>query len=59
MKPAERERFFKKLREDAPAWLKETWGASKRRRTDIRRAHQEGQSACPMNRSCWTAQGLY
>jgi AbrB family looped-hinge helix DNA binding protein len=31
---AERERFFKKLREDAPAWLKETWAASKRRGTD-------------------------
>jgi AbrB family looped-hinge helix DNA binding protein len=31
---ADRERFFKKLREDAPAWLKETWAASKRRGTD-------------------------
>jgi AbrB family looped-hinge helix DNA binding protein len=31
---AERERFFKKLREEAPAWLKETWAASKRRGTD-------------------------
>ena len=31
---AERERFFKKLREDAPAWLKETWAASKRSGTD-------------------------
>ena len=31
---AARERFFKKLREDAPAWLKETWAASKRRGTD-------------------------
>ena len=31
---AERDRFFKKLREDAPAWLKETWAASKRRGTD-------------------------
>jgi hypothetical protein len=34
--PAKRscERFFQKLREDAPAWLKETWAASKRRGTD-------------------------
>jgi hypothetical protein len=31
---AERERFFKKLREGAPAWLKETWATSKRRGTD-------------------------
>jgi AbrB family looped-hinge helix DNA binding protein len=31
---AQRERFLKKLREDAPAWLKETWAASKRRGTD-------------------------
>jgi bifunctional DNA-binding transcriptional regulator/antitoxin component of YhaV-PrlF toxin-antitoxin module len=30
----ERERFFKQLREQAPAWLKETWAASKRRGTD-------------------------
>jgi hypothetical protein len=30
----ERGRFFKKLREDAPAWLKETWASSKRRGTD-------------------------
>jgi len=31
---AERERFFKKLSEEAPDWLKETWAASKRRGTD-------------------------
>ena len=31
---AERERFFKKLREQAPVWLKETWAASKRQGTD-------------------------
>ena len=31
---AERARFFKQLRDEAPAWLKETWGASKRRGTD-------------------------
>jgi AbrB family looped-hinge helix DNA binding protein len=31
---AERERFFKKLSEQAPAWLKETWTASKRHGTD-------------------------
>jgi AbrB family looped-hinge helix DNA binding protein len=31
---AERERFFKKLREQAPDWLKETWAASKRPGTD-------------------------
>jgi AbrB family looped-hinge helix DNA binding protein len=31
---AERESFFQKLREDAPAWLKETWTASKLRGTD-------------------------
>jgi hypothetical protein len=31
---AERERFFKKLREQAPGWLKETWAASKRHGTD-------------------------
>ena len=30
----ERERFFKKLREQAPDWLKETWAASKRNGTD-------------------------
>jgi len=30
----ERERFFKQIREQAPAWLKETWAASKRRGTD-------------------------
>ena len=27
---AERERFFKKLREEAPDWLKDVWAASKR-----------------------------
>lgn len=31
---AERERFLKKLREQAPAWLKETWVDSKRQGTD-------------------------
>lgn len=31
---AERERFFKKLRKEAPDWLKQTWAASKRRGTD-------------------------
>jgi AbrB family looped-hinge helix DNA binding protein len=31
---AERERFFKQLREQAPAWLKETWAASTRNGTD-------------------------
>jgi len=31
---AERARFFKKLSEQAPAWLKETWAASKRNGTD-------------------------
>jgi len=31
---AERERFFKKLSEQAPGWLKETWAASKHRGTD-------------------------
>jgi len=31
---AERERFFRKLSEQAPACLKETWAASKRRGTD-------------------------
>jgi AbrB family looped-hinge helix DNA binding protein len=31
---ADRERFFKQLRVEAPAWLKEIWGASKRRGTD-------------------------
>ena len=30
----ERERFFKQLREQAPAWLKKIWAASKRRGTD-------------------------
>jgi AbrB family looped-hinge helix DNA binding protein len=30
----ERERFFKQIREEAPAWLKETWTASRRRDTD-------------------------
>jgi AbrB family looped-hinge helix DNA binding protein len=31
---AERKRFFKKLSEQAPGWLKETWAASKRHGTD-------------------------
>lgn len=31
---AERERFFKKLSEEAPAWLKEIGAASRRRGTD-------------------------
>lgn len=31
---AARERFLKQLRAEAPAWLKETWAASKRRGTD-------------------------
>ena len=31
---AAREQFFKQLRAKAPAWLKETWAASKRRGTD-------------------------
>ena len=30
----ERARFFKKLSDQAPAWLKETWAASKRSGTD-------------------------
>lgn len=30
----ERERFFRRLREEAPVWLKETWSGSKRRGTD-------------------------
>ncbi len=30
----DRARFFKQLRDEAPAWLKETWAASKRRGTD-------------------------
>jgi AbrB family looped-hinge helix DNA binding protein len=31
---AERERFLKQLRGDAPTWLKEMWAASKRSGTD-------------------------
>src|ERR1035438_6389429 len=31
---AERARFLKQLRDKAPAWLKETWAASKRHGTD-------------------------
>ena len=31
---AERERFFKQLRAEAPDWLKELWTASKRARLD-------------------------
>lgn len=31
---AERERFLKQLRGEAPAWLKEMWAASKRNGTD-------------------------
>ena len=31
---AAREQFFQQLRAEAPAWLKETWAASKRRGTD-------------------------
>jgi AbrB family looped-hinge helix DNA binding protein len=30
---AERQRFFKRLSEQAPGWLKETWAASKRHGT--------------------------
>jgi AbrB family looped-hinge helix DNA binding protein len=30
----ERAQFLKQLRDQAPAWLKETWAASKRRGTD-------------------------
>jgi AbrB family looped-hinge helix DNA binding protein len=30
----ERKRFFEKLSEEAPGWLKETWTASERRGTD-------------------------
>jgi AbrB family looped-hinge helix DNA binding protein len=36
----ERERFFKQLREQAPAWLKETWAAFSRRGTDKLTARQ-------------------
>ena len=31
---AAREQFFKRLRDEAPAWMKDTWTASKRRGTD-------------------------
>ena len=31
---AERRRFYKQIREQAPEWLKEIWAASKRRGTD-------------------------
>lgn len=31
---AAREQFFKQLSAEAPAWLKDTWAASKRRGTD-------------------------
>jgi hypothetical protein len=31
---SERARFLKQLRDEAPAWLKETWAASKRRGTN-------------------------
>jgi len=31
---AAREKFFKQLREQAPAWLRETWAASQKRGTD-------------------------
>ena len=31
---AERERCLKQLRDEAPAWLKETWASSERRGTD-------------------------
>src|SRR6202035_391638 len=31
---AEQARFFKQLRDEAPAWLEEIWAASKRRGTD-------------------------
>jgi AbrB family looped-hinge helix DNA binding protein len=37
---AERVRFFKQLRDEAPAWLKETWAASKRRGTDKLTMHE-------------------
>ena len=36
----DRERFFKQIREEAPAWLKETWTASRRRGTDKMTAKQ-------------------
>jgi hypothetical protein len=31
---ADRERFLKQLRADAPAWLKQTWATSRRNGTD-------------------------
>ena len=31
---AERERFLKQLRDEAPVWLKESWAATKRHGTD-------------------------
>jgi len=37
---AERELFFKKLREQAPTWLKETWAGSSRHGTDKLTAKQ-------------------
>lgn len=61
---AERERFFKKLREEAPAWLKETWAASERRGTDkltMRQidaeiaAARRGRRRAESKRSAWNA----
>ena len=31
---AEKQRFFRQLRQEAPDWLEDIWGASKRRGTD-------------------------
>lgn len=33
-KPAERRDYFKRLRDEAPSWLKETWKSSKHNGTD-------------------------
>ena len=47
---AERERFFKKLSEQAPGWLKDTWAASKRNGTDKLTMKQIGAEVAAVRR---------
>jgi AbrB family looped-hinge helix DNA binding protein len=47
---AEQERFFRKLRDQAPTWLKETWAASKRRGTDKLTERQIGAEISAVRR---------
>jgi AbrB family looped-hinge helix DNA binding protein len=48
---AESERFFKKLRAEAPPWLKESWAGSKRRGTDKLTLREINQEVSAVRRS--------